>query len=145
MTKRAPNGQKTSAAGIDQAKRVARALELRQQGYSFGEIAAELGWRTRQAAFEAVSRALEETVSEPAAEVRKLELLRLDRLEKLLWPRADAGDPKAVTGLLKVQERRAKLLGLDAPTKLANADGSNIGYTEIRIVRASQAPQVPQA
>lgn len=145
MTKRAPNGQKTSAAGIAQAERVAKALNLRRQGYSFGEIAKELGWRTRQAAFEAVSRALADTVSEPAEDVRKLELMRLDRLEQLLWPRAEAGDPKAVTGLLKVQERRAKLLGLDAPTKLANADGSNIGPTEIRIIRASQAPQVPQA
>lgn len=145
MTKRAPNGRQTNAAGIAQAERIAKALDLRRQGCSFGEIAKELGWRTRQAAFEAVSRALADTVAEPAEDVRKLELMRLDRLERLLWPRAEAGDPKAVTGLLKVQERRAKLLGLDAPTKLANADGSNIGPTEIRIIRASQAPQVPQA
>lgn len=145
MTKRAPNGQKTSAVGIKHAERVAKALDLRRKGCSFGEIAAELGWRTRQGAHEAVSKALADIVAEPAEDVRKLELMRLDRLEKLLWPRAEAGDPKAVTGLLKVQERRSKLLGLDAPTKLANADGSNIGPTEIRIIRASQAPQVPQA
>lgn len=144
MSKRTPNGQKTSAAGIDQAERVARALDLRRQGWSFGEIAAELGWESRQAAFAAVSKALQETVSEPAAEVRTLELMRLDRLEKLLWPRAEAGDPKAVDRLLKVQERRARLLGLDAPTKLANADGSNLpAAVSITLVDPQKVVTVP--
>ena len=36
-----------------------------------------------------------------------------------LWPAAMRGDVTAVTGLLRIMERRAKLLGLDAPVKSA--------------------------
>jgi hypothetical protein len=35
-----------------------------------------------------------------------------------LWPAAMRGDVTAVTGLLRIMERRAKLLGLDAPVKV---------------------------
>jgi hypothetical protein len=53
-----------------------------------------------------------------AERVRELELERWDRLILGLWPKARAGDEKAVRAVVAVMERRAKLLGLDAPTTL---------------------------
>lgn len=45
-----------------------------------------------------------------------------------LWPAAMQGDVTAVTGLLRIMERRAKLLGLDAPVKTdAKVEGAFTG------------------
>lgn len=44
---------------------------------------------------------------------------RLDRMILALTPAAEAGDVKAVSALLAVEDRRAKLLGLDAATRKA--------------------------
>ncbi|MQY04129.1 hypothetical protein [Actinomadura macrotermitis] len=65
-------------------ERDAKALALRVQARSYTEIAAELGYADRSGAHKAVSRALQETLEEPAAAVRTLELERLDAtLERL--------------------------------------------------------------
>ncbi|MFW6344772.1 MAG: hypothetical protein ACOC0M_00350, partial [Halomonas sp.] len=50
------------------------------------------------------------------------ELDRLDRLLLGLWPKATAGSVAHVDRAIKVMERRAKLTGLDAPTKIAPTD-----------------------
>lgn len=42
---------------------------------------------------------------------------RLDALLLGLWPAARKGDPESVRAAVRVMERRAKLLGLDQPTK----------------------------
>ena len=44
---------------------------------------------------------------------------RLDNMIVALTPAAEAGDVKAVQALLAVEDRRAKLLGLDAATRKA--------------------------
>lgn len=44
---------------------------------------------------------------------------RLDRMLIALTPAAEAGDVKAVSALLAVEDRRAKLLGLDAAVRKA--------------------------
>jgi hypothetical protein len=35
-----------------------------------------------------------------------------------------AGDPRAVMAMVRIMERRAKLFGLDAPTKIAGPEGA---------------------
>ena len=42
-----------------------------------------------------------------------------------LWPRARKGEAAAVDRVLKIGERRAKLLGLDAPTRTALQGGGD--------------------
>jgi cell division septal protein FtsQ len=86
-----------------------------------------------------VSKVLRDTVQEAGDELRALELARLDRLEiaanEVLEREHvtvsngrivvlgesplpdDAPVLAAIDRLLKIQERRARLLGLDAPTK----------------------------
>lgn len=46
-------------------------------------------------------------------QVMQLELVRLDRALNAIWEQVLAGDHRAITSMLKIMERRAKLLGLD--------------------------------
>ncbi len=94
-----------------------QALELRKAGVSYEAIASRLGYRDRSGAYRAVTAALKLTLREPAEELRTLELERLDAMLLALWRRVQAGDEKAVDRVLRIMERRARLLGLDAPLR----------------------------
>lgn len=97
----------------------ARALDLRKRGYTFAEIGKQLGI-TMQGAHLAVHRALDKIASlgaEEARDLRRIELERLDRLQKALAPKANKGNAESARALLRVMDRRARLLGLDAPVK----------------------------
>lgn len=101
---------------VDKEKRV---LELRRAGATYDEIAKATGYATPQGAYVAFQRALKRTlVDSGSEEMRQTELDRLDRAQVALWPSVIAGDVKAINTLLKVMERRARYLGLDAPAKL---------------------------
>jgi hypothetical protein len=99
------------------AERWQKALELRKAGASYQQIADKLGYEGASGAYNAVMGAIKATLREPAAEVRALELDRLDRLMVGMWKRAGDGDEKAVASVLSIMDRRARLLGLDAPTR----------------------------
>src|SRR5262249_27674484 len=77
-----------------------------------------------------VARALEITYQEPADELRKLELERLDTLSRALWPTATTDPPnlKAIDRLLKIMDRRAKLLGLDVTRVTVRSTAPGKGY-----------------
>jgi hypothetical protein len=112
-----------------------RALELRCQSKSYAYIAAELGV-SECAAMDAVERVLVRTrrgTNAKADLARRLDVERVDRLIAGIWDRATAapeafdfdGEPatpdyeaqdRAIAQVTKLLERRAKLLGLDAPT-----------------------------
>jgi hypothetical protein len=66
-----------------------------------------------------VSRALAATIEQPAQELRQLEAERLDAMTAALWPRAMDGDLRATDRILGIMDRRARLLGLDAPRREA--------------------------
>lgn len=46
------------------------------------------------------------------------EIVRLDAMERALWPKVLACDLQAFDRQLRIMERRAKLLGLDAPKRI---------------------------
>lgn len=60
------------------AERDAQAAQLRTQGLTYREIALELGFSDRSNARQAVYRALQDVTREPAEELLKVELERLD-------------------------------------------------------------------
>ena len=91
-----------------------QALELRKAGATYQAIAEQLGYAHGKSAYKAVASALRATLREPAAGVRELEVARLDSALLAVWRRVQAGDDKAIDRLLRISERRAKLLGLDA-------------------------------
>jgi hypothetical protein len=107
----------TRARTVDSVEWHRRAVELRTQGRTYQQIADELGVSVG-GAHVAVTRYLEETRAisrEGAEEIRRLELDRLDRILSTIGPQAEGGDLAAVDRVLRLQERRAHLLGLDAP------------------------------
>jgi DNA-binding transcriptional MerR regulator len=111
---------------IDSILKQAQALTLRKAGVSVQTIAETLGWNSHQAASKAIRAALQRTVQEPADELRQLELARLDDMLQAIAPHVKAGNLTAIDRALKIQERRAKLVGLDTPAKLdlSNTDGT---------------------
>lgn len=107
---------KSTAHLTPSAETIARethVLELRRAGASFDKIATELKLYDRSDAHKIYKRALARTLQEPAAEIRTLEADRLDRLQLAVWTKALRGDLPAVDRVLRVMERRARLLGLD--------------------------------
>lgn len=127
------------------AQRRARAAELRTQGQPWQAIADELGYKTAGAACQDVSRALEQAVIQQNRNVdlmRQEELQALDTLLRQAWTVLnrehvtvswgkviydeatgeklldDGPVLQAIDRILKIRERRAKLLGLDAPMKV---------------------------
>jgi hypothetical protein len=70
-------------------------------------------------------------LDEPADEVRKQELDRIDRLQVAVWNRALKGDDKAINTVLRLMERRARLLGLDAAQRVQAEVVSYDGHRDI--------------
>jgi len=126
--------------------RTLRAVELRARGKSYRDIADETGVSVATA-YEDVWRhftELDTMATEKLEQVRKLELARLDRMLERLFGIMDRGNVvdaeggfidvdgtavKAIIAASKLMERRAKLLGLDAPTKIQEVPAS--GYEEM--------------
>jgi DNA-binding transcriptional MerR regulator len=109
----------TNKAGQNEtrlAEQRRQALELRKAGYGYEEIARALGLYDASRAHKVVQAALKATYREPADEVRKLELERLDRLTRAIWTRAIGGDGESIDRVLRLMQRRAKYLGLDLST-----------------------------
>lgn len=99
-----------------------RVIQLRLAGATFREISEQLGYKDAKSAWTLYMRAMERDIKPIAAEVREEELRRLDRIMSAYWGRAlGAGgvepSPKAADVVFKAMDRRAKLLGLDAPVK----------------------------
>ena len=117
MTRR-PSEPKTSERRLSAAEKQVEAVSLRKAGHTIDEIAARVGYSGKSGAYKAVMSALRKTLQEPADELRTLEVERLDAMLNALWPTIIAqgrGTPRAVEAALKVMDRRAALLGLDAP------------------------------
>ena len=95
-----------------------RVLELRRVGLTWQRIAEEVGYADHTGAYAAYKRAIKRTMQQPADELREQEIDRLDRLQVAVWPSAMKGDTRAILTIIRLMERRAKLLGLDRPIKI---------------------------
>lgn len=111
---------RTTKNAIALVERRVKALELRKSGLTFEQIGDACN-TSRSTAHEDVVIAMRETIQEPADEVRRIELERLDVMLAALWPKAtttgDRQQARAVEQCLSIMDRRARLLGLDAPTR----------------------------
>jgi hypothetical protein len=129
----------------DATERRLMAFELRKQGFSYREIGATLGvsGKTAHGDVQQVLTELQALALSSAAEYVQIECERLDAAVQALAPLLDSGDPQIVNAWIKLSESRRKLLGLDAPTKIApvNADGTPYqAYTELRTVILTMLP-----
>lgn len=95
------------------------AAKLRAKGWSLYEIARKLDvdpstvWEYIRDYYKALNHEGEEA----ARTARELDLDRLDRAIKGIEQAIDMGDPQAINALVRVLDRRAKLLGIDAPAR----------------------------
>jgi hypothetical protein len=103
----------------EQLDRELKVLELRRAGLTWQRIAVQVGYADHSGAYLAYKRALKRVLQQPAEELRQAEIDRLDRLQLAAWPKAMQGDNSAIATVLRIMERRAKLLGLDMPVKIA--------------------------
>lgn len=123
-------GNKTAPDMINAQIRRAKVLRLRQQGYTYKEIAdkvaEEVGldvlpkqWGDRYAHKDVVAeleRLRKETLEE-VADLRDITLQRYDTMLSAIQSKVADGDPRAIDTALKIEADRRKLLGLDAPTQ----------------------------
>ena len=146
MARRTPQFERT----VENVERDHRAAEMRARGMTYEQIAQAMGIKSRQGAWEMVHRALSEVPKESTERLLALELAKLDHMErqvhavlarKHLQIAASGrvvlfnGEPveddevamKAVDRLLKISQRRARLLGLEAPTRV------NLGVNEEQV------------
>jgi DNA-binding CsgD family transcriptional regulator len=109
-----------SAVKIETREREEQALALRKKGMNYPDIGRKLGVST-STAFQMIMRVLaayEDSIKEQVPRVRQLELERLDDMLTKLQPKIDSGDDRAVNTALNLMARRAKFMGLDAPTEV---------------------------
>lgn len=100
------------------AERRNKAIQLRLAGAEWEQIATSLGYAGRAAACKDVTRALQASMAEQqvsADVLRETELLRLDRLQRGLWPAAAAGDTRSADTVLRIIDKRIQLRGLNVP------------------------------
>jgi transposase-like protein len=91
----------------------ARAVELLLEGRSYEDIARLVGYTHRGSAHRAVRQALHAREVAAIDQLRAQEVERLDALQALLWPLAEAGDTRAAAAVLRIVEQRVRLLGLE--------------------------------
>ena len=110
-------GRKNGAETAQDAMLCKQALDLRIQGLSYEAIAKTMGtcWSTSR---NLVERGTRSVVREAATEVLAMELARLDQLHKAVWEEALRGDVALIDRVLKIMERRARYMGLDAAAGL---------------------------
>lgn len=122
IKQRGSNGRAVRAA--DTLAQDWRAWDLRCQHLTYREIGAELGIDP-STAYDAVSRAAQMIPTDCAAEMKPAMLDEMDRTSCHLWgvverPWSDDGPGlQAIAQLFRTQERKARLMGLDAPTRRA--------------------------
>lgn len=95
----------------------AKAVQLAQAGYSYDQIAEQLGYANRSSTWRLVQNALARSVHEHVGVLREMELERLDAIAAAFWEQALGGDIKAARMLLHVSELRGKLLGFEELVK----------------------------
>jgi hypothetical protein len=128
------------------AERRTLAVQLRVEGKTFRQIGAAMGFSEQRAHFivtEELQR-LNRERSEAASELQQLESQRLDALHAAVWEKAQAGDLDAINAVVKLMNRRAKLLGIDAMPRFdVNLSGALPPVIEEVVPDAAAATATP--
>lgn len=139
MARKAVNNQASNdAARLATQDKREKALDLRRAGASLRDIGRALGVShvTAKEYLDDAMKDLQAAQNEKAEATRAVELDRLDRLHMAAWPLATGKDTdadtrfKAIDRLVRIADRRAKLLGLDAPAKAELALTGSVSITD---------------
>ncbi len=99
------------------AERRRRCVEFSLQGWTYQQIAEELGYDNRGTVYRLVQTALRGQEVESIHKLRDLEVARLDELQAAWWDRALSGDAQAAMLAFRIIDRRCKILGMYAPDR----------------------------
>lgn len=133
------------AAKIERDIRRAQAIKLAIDGYTYDEIADQLGYSSRQAAHRDVKAALAPAaaaVREAGAEYYAVQAARLERMHREAWrifeeystgdEYSDRADQRlaALDRAMKASAELRKFVGLDAPARTENKTtiDATVGY-----------------
>lgn len=131
---------RTSPAKARRLQLQEKAIDLRRAGVGFVEIGQKLGVSksTAHRMVEAGMESARAQITASSDDLKAQELSRLDGMLLKLYPKAAKGDVQAIDRVIKIGERRAKLLGLDAPVRTALQGGgedappiSTVGETKV--------------
>lgn len=117
--RRKSRGPKDGAQQLAIEKRREKVAEMRLSGMHLSEIAKKLKCSigTVHNDLETVFVRAQESATRSIMQERAVSVGRLDVATKGIWSGVKKGDHEAVGSLTKLEGRRAKLLGLDAPQK----------------------------
>jgi len=107
-------------------RKAAAALQMKQAGETWEDIAEVLGYPTGRMALVATEKALEKQLGTAESQkfLRQLASRRLDQVLRAIYPKAiDPEDPEQMIAATKVREIIAtsmKLHGLEAPTQIVH-------------------------
>ena len=138
---------KTSAGMIGTAERRAYVLTLKRSGWTYAKIARAAiakfgaerlpaGWDSRYACKD-VKRELDklnDDNAETAEDIRQIVTMRMDRMIAALWQKVLRGNVAAIDRVTRIDERRCKLWGVDAPTRTDVTSGGEPIENVIRII-----------
>src|SRR5690606_22498535 len=123
-------GAKQKAKELEIEVRRAKLAKPKLGGISVRQSAQELGCSggTVYSDLEAALARTADTADEHSRMERHVSLGRCEAALRAIWPRICRGDVEAINAFVRLDQRRAKLLGLDAPTKqeLSGPDGGPI-------------------
>lgn len=139
-----PRGQAPKA---EVANREQEVVKLRRGGLTWDLIGERVGL-SPSGAHKAYQNALRRAVQEDVDAIRQVEGERLDTAQAAIWRNVLEGDNQAVNTLIRIMERRAKLLGLDQPIRIQQEvityDGDSIRSELERIIaHANSRPALP--
>jgi DNA-binding CsgD family transcriptional regulator len=106
-----PKNAHTSARKIALKRRMAEALQLRCQGYSFGQIAAHMGM-SMSTVHGYVVEAMNAIPRENAQQLLSQTLLQIEEMLTSVYENAVTGDLPAQAAALNLLRERAKLMGI---------------------------------
>lgn len=123
-----------------------KALQLRLAGATYAEIGEAMGCGI-SAARTRIKGALSDICAEERGQLRSIEVARLDRLQRSCWAAALAGDLAAIDRSVKIIDRRAKLLGLDAPQQMEVTSSMDVDLdgTAAKIMELAKAQALQDA
>lgn len=120
-------------------EREVQVVALRREGMTWDAIANAVGYSDPSGAHSAYMRASARIVKEDIDAIRDMETERLDMLQAAYWRQAMMGDVPAGMQVLRIMERRAKLLGIDQPIRqqveVISYDADSIDSEVARLVK----------
>ena len=122
-------------------------FELRKAGATWQQIADRGIYADKATAYNAVMRLIEATQTEVGEDLRTVMNARFDAALLAIWPRVQQGELEAIDRMLKIEAQRAKLYGIEAPTRteITGADGGPIDIVTIDAVQARIAERLALA